>query len=247
MEAMESTQRQAVLSTYTAEDFHVAVLATQPRTAVFDCDGTLWAPDSGKGFMDWSIEHKLVSPQRAAAIEARYGLYEAAQVDEAAICGEMVQLYDGLSEAALEQAAQAYIAARIVPTIFPAMAKLVGALREAGTEIWAVSSTSRWVIEAGVGGAGPFGFFIPRQRILAVEVAVESGLATDRLLAVPTDEAKAEALVQAGLPHPDAVFGNSIHDAAMLAIARHPFPVNPTVALAAIARDRGWRCFQPPL
>ena len=31
-----------------------------------------------------------------------------------------------------------------------------------------------------------------------------------------------------GVTAPDAVFGNSVHDAAMLAIARRAFPVNPT-------------------
>jgi phosphoserine phosphatase len=230
---------------YTPEEFHAAVLATEPRTAVFDCDGTLWAPDAGLGFMLWSLEHGMVSRERRAAIEDRYRLYEAGEVDEAAICGEMVQLYAGLREAAVEEAARAYIQARIVPTIFPAMATLVDALRDAGTELWAVSSTNRWVIEAGVWAGGRSGFLIPRERILAVEVAVEGGMITDRLLAVPTDDAKAEALVKAGLPCPDAVFGNSIHDAAMLAIARHPFPVNPNAGLLPIAAERGWRCFEP--
>jgi phosphoserine phosphatase len=230
---------------YTPEEFHAAVLATKPRTAVFDCDGTLWAPDAGMGFMLWSFEHGMVSPERRAAIEERYRLYEAGEVDEAAICGEMVQLYAGLPEAAIEEAARAFIKARIEPGIFPAMARLVDALREAGTELWAVSSTCRWVIEAGVWGDGRSGFLIPRERILAVEVAVEGGMITDRLLAVPTDDAKAEALVKAGLPCPDAVFGNSIHDAAMLAIARHPFPVNANAGLLPIAAERGWRCFEP--
>ncbi len=36
---------------------------------------------------------------------------------------------------------------------------------------------------------------------------------------VPTDEGKAGALARAGLSRPDAVFGNSIHDLAMLEIA----------------------------
>ncbi len=242
---MRAIDAENAVKPYTPEEFHAAVLAVEPRTAVFDCDGTLWGPDAGLGFMLWSLEHGMVSAERRAAIEERYRLYEAGQVDEAAMCGEMVQLYAGLPEILLEEAAHAYVQARIMPTIFPAMAILVHALRKAGTELWAVSSTSRWVIEAGVGANGRSGFLIPRERILAVEVAVEDGMITDLLLAVPTDEAKAEALVKAGLASPDAVFGNSIHDAAMLAIARHAFPVNANAGLLPIAAEQGWRCFKP--
>ncbi len=230
---------------YTADEFHAAVLATEPRTAVFDCDGTLWAPDSGYGFMLWSLEQGLVSAQRKNWIEERYRLYEAGSVDEATICGEMVQLYAGLREFDVREAARLYFEAGVEPLIFAEMASLVHALHQAGVEIWAVSSTSRWVIEAGVWADGHAALLIPPGRILAVEIAVEDGFISDRLLAVPTDEAKAEALQQAGVTHPGAVFGNSMHDAAMLSIARHPFPVNPNDALAALAGERGWRCFQP--
>jgi phosphoserine phosphatase len=48
-----------------------------------------------------------------------------------------------------------------------------------------------------------------------------------------------------GLAHPDAAFGNSIHDLAMLEVARHAFPVNPSPELAETAVKNGWRCFLP--
>jgi phosphoserine phosphatase len=44
---------------------------------------------------------------------------------------------------------------------------------------------------------------------------------------------------------PDVVFGNSIHDAAMLEIAGQAFPVNPTPALLQIAARHGWPIFYP--
>jgi phosphoserine phosphatase len=47
------------------------------------------------------------------------------------------------------------------------------------------------------------------------------------------------------LPHPDAVFGNSVHDLAMLELARCPFPVNPSPALIEAAAKRGWGYFIP--
>jgi len=62
---------------------------------------------------------------------------------------------------------------------------------------------------------------------------------------VPTDEGKVTALTAAGITRPDAVFGNSVHDAAMLAIARRAFPVNPTPALAERSSSEGWPIYLP--
>jgi phosphoserine phosphatase len=88
-------------------------------------------------------------------------------------------------------------------------------------------------------------FGIPKERILAADVQVKDGIITSELIEVPTDEAKAIALKRVGLSVPDAVFGNSIHDLAMLDIARNPFPVNPSPALLEVVAKRGWGYFRP--
>ena len=225
---------------YNLEEFRRAVLASAPHTAVFDCDGTLWNGDAGLGFMSWSMEAGLLSRNASDWIDARHRLYRQDKVSELEICGEMVQVYAGLRDDELRRAAARYFAQQVESQIFPEMQALVADLHAAGAEIWAVSSTNNWVIEEGVRGLG-----IAPERVLAAAVHVHDGLITSDLVRVPTDEGKAEALRRAGLPHPDAVFGNSIHDAAMLAIARHPFPVNPTPALAEIAAQRGWTVFYP--
>jgi len=41
---------------WTAQEFERLVLDSNPKVAVFDCDGTLWGGDAGTGFMSWSIE-----------------------------------------------------------------------------------------------------------------------------------------------------------------------------------------------
>ena len=68
---------------------------------------------------------------------------------------------------------------------------------------------------------------------------------TDRILDVPTDEGKVASLARAGITHPDAVFGNSVHDAAMLAIARQAYPVNPTPALVSRSAAESWPIYFP--
>ena len=120
------------------------------------------------------------------------------------------------------------------------MINLVYEMQASGVDVWAVSSTNNWMIEEGVRE-----LHIPPDRVLAASVSVQYGRVTETLLAVPSDEGKAEALRRSGLSRPDAVFGNSIHDLAMLEMARMPFPVNPTAELAQESKRRGWPVYYP--
>lgn len=230
-------------------EFTAAIDGLQPSSdhlvVVFDCDGTLWSPDSGSGFMRWSIESGLLSREAVDWLDERYRKYLRGEVNELQICGEMVQVYQNLRDAELRRAAADFFAKRIAPALFPQMQRAVESLQARGAEIWAVSSTNHWVVEEGVKL-----FNIPAERVLAARVAVEDGVVTDRLIDVPTDEGKVTALINAGVHlsdvrHPDAVFGNSIHDAAMLAIAHRAFPINPSAALVERSAQRSWPVFFP--
>jgi phosphoserine phosphatase len=225
---------------WTAEEFERLVFECKPRVAVFDCDGTLWSGDAGYGFMAWSLEQGLVSRSTNDWLDSRYRAYRAGDVSEAAMCGEMVQMYAGLRDIELEAAAARYVEEFVRGRVFAEMAALVRKVQQAGIEIWAVSSTNRWVIVEGLRE-----FSIPKERILAAEVRVKDGIITSEIVDVPTDEAKAAALKRVGLPAPDAVFGNSIHDLAMLEMARCAFPVNPSPALLEAAAKKGWGYFRP--
>lgn len=227
-------------SQYTAEELTKKVLDLKPAIAVFDCDGTLWNGDAGFGFMNWSLEEGIVSRSTSDWIDSRHRAYRAGDVTEMNICGEMTQIYAGLREAELRQAAARYVGEFVTPRVFPEIAALVAALREQGAELWAVSSTNKWVIVEGVRQFG-----IPEERVLAAEVAIANGVITSSIVDVPTDEGKAAALARAGIGKPDAVFGNSIHDLAMLEIAAHAFPINPSPALLEAAARHGWTCFRP--
>ncbi len=234
------TMSEIEIPSWTAQEFEQLVLDCQPKAAVFDCDGTMWSGDSGYGFMVWSLEQGLVSRSTSDWIDTRYRGYLAGRVSELEMCGEMVQIYAGLREQELRAAAAQYVQEFVRPRIFPEIASLIATLRQAGVELWAVSSTNLWVVAEGVRVFG-----IPEERVLAAKVNVADGRITSEIAAVPTDEGKAEALRLAGLPAPDAVFGNSIHDLAMLEIARCAFPVNPSPALKQAAAKRGWGYFVP--
>jgi len=92
-------------------------------------------------------------------------------------------------------------------------------------------------------GVRDFGF--AQERILAAEVRVAGGLITSEIVDVPTDEGKTAALARVGVKRPDAAFGNSIHDLAMLQAARNAFPVNPSAGLLEAAAKNGWGYFLP--
>jgi phosphoserine phosphatase len=234
------TAAQTEIHKWTAQEFKRLVLESNPRVAVFDCDGTLWGGDAGYGFMAWSLEQGLVSRSTSDWIDTRHRAYRANQVSEEEICGEMVQIYAGLRDRELRAAAAQYVKEFVHPHIFPEMTDLVATLRANGVDLWAVSSTNRWVVAEGIRNFG-----IPEMHVLAAEVRVADGLITSEILDVPTDAAKAVALRRVGLATPDAVFGNSIHDLAMLEIARHAFPVNPSPALLEAAAKNGWGYFRP--
>ena len=151
-----------------------------------------------------------------------------------------MQVYQGLTESVLREAAARFFAEYIEPHIFPEMLQLVTELQQKRVEIWAVSSTCDWVIEEGVKRFG-----IPSSHVLAARVQCDDGKATDRLIDVPTDEAKVAALQRAGVTTPDAVFGKYVQDAAMLSIARGAFPVNPSQELVERSAKAGWPVYYP--
>jgi len=235
-----SSTQQLEVTRWTAEEFERLVFDAARQIAVFDCDGTLWGGDAGYGFMVWSLEQGLVSRSTSDWMDTRYRAYVAGTVSEVQICGEMVQIYSGLREQELRSAAARYFDEHVRPHIFSEIAALVAKLQKANVELWAVSSTNKWVVSEGVRNFG-----IPEERVLAAEVKVVGGVIGGELVDVPTGPAKAAALRRVGIPRPDAVFGNSVHDLAMLEIAAHPFPVNPSPALLSECAKRGWGYFRP--
>ena len=217
------------------------MLDLEPRLAVFDCDGTLWAGDAGEAFFYWAMGHGLMAKDVAAWAVTRYRDYKAGKVDEETMCGEMVTIHAGFTVEELERGAEEFFREKIAMHIFPPMQELAMELADIGCEMWAVSSTNEWVIRA---GARRFG--IPPDRVLAASAAIEDGRCSSRLIHVPTDEGKAVALRQR-FPDGavDVAFGNTLHDMAMLELARHAFAISPDSSLESIARERGWAVYRP--
>jgi phosphoserine phosphatase len=223
-----------------AQQFLESVLRLRPRVAAFDCDGTLWSGDAGERFFDWEMRRGLVTPEVSQAMRTRYAEYKAGKVSEDDMCGEMVTMHQGLSEATMMEAAAEFMSSSFPGRVFPEMQELVRRLHDGRCEIWAVSSSNEWVIRAGMSQFG-----IPHDRILAAKVELDGELVTDRLVRVPSGPGKPKVLQEVVKKNIDAAFGNSKWDVEMLAHAKHAFAVNPNPDLEKLARKRGWTVYFP--
>jgi len=241
---MTTTDAKAIPSR--ANQFLDSVLRLEPRVAAFDCDGTLWSGDAGERFFDWELRERHVFPDGhdrekfTRSWRDRYAAYRRGEVDESAMCGEMVTMHAGISERKLMEAAQRFFDEFFMVQIFPEMRELIRRLQKNGCEVWAVSSSNEWVIRAAMKHFG-----IPESHVLAAKVELEGELATGRLIRVPSGHGKPEALRQSVGKAIEAAFGNSRWDAEMLAMAKHPFAVNPNPDLESLARERGWTVYFP--
>ncbi len=223
-----------------SQNFVDSVLRLKPRFAAFDCDGTLWSGDAGESFFSWEIAEKIVPDEVAIPMQARYADYRAGKVAEDVMCGEMVTMHRGMIESDVQRAATRFFDLNFAERIFSEMRRLVRELQVQGCDVWAVSSTNEWVIRVAMRHFG-----IPRDHILAAAVEIDHMRVSDRLIRIPSGEGKPEALRSVVKKQLDAAFGNSRWDAAMLAIARHPFAINPNPDLQATAKQRGWTVYFP--
>ena len=237
---MERNYQLVTTTTSKSAEFIDSVLRLKPKLAVFDCDGTLWAGDAGEGFFDWELKRGLLPDDIARKARSRYADYKAGKVQEDMMCGEMVTMHRGLPETTLQQAATQFFDETFATRIFPEMRTLIEKLLSLGCDIWAVSSTNEWVIQAAMTHFG-----VDSKQILAAAVEIEDGRVTDRLLRVPSGEGKPRAIREVVKKDPDAAFGNSRWDAEMLAMARYAFAVNPNPDLEKLAKERGWTVYRP--
>jgi HAD superfamily phosphoserine phosphatase-like hydrolase len=227
-------------ATLSSAEFVESVLRLQLQLAVFDCDGTLWAGDAGEGFFSWELKRGVLPDEVARWARSRYADYKAGNVGEEQMCGEMVTMHSGLAESEVQRVAKEYFDEYFVSQIFPEMRDLVHRLRHSGCDVWAVSSTNQWVIQAAMKH-----FEIDERNILAAAVKIDNGRVSNQLIRVPSGEGKTRAIRDVIKKDPDAAFGNSRWDAHMLAIARHGFAVNPNPDLEQMARASGWPIYWP--
>jgi phosphoserine phosphatase len=217
-----------------------SILRLRPTLAVFDCDGTLWSGDAGERFFDWELKRGVVSDEVVRWARNQYEEYKAGNVSEDDMCGEMVTLHKGLREEEVLRLSAEFFEVHFTGRIFPEMRQLIRDLQDSACDVWAVSSTNQWTIQAAMRHFG-----IPESKILAALSKVENGIITDQLVRVPSGVGKPKAILEVIGRPPDVAFGNSRWDADMLRISRYSVAVNPNPDLEQLAREREWPIYWP--
>jgi len=215
--------------------------ATCPEGAPLACsdaDGTLWDGELGVQFTEWLVGKQVLEPD----VMDGYALRMTRDASDA--YAFLTTSLAGLKEREVQEYA-AYFVERIwKKRLFRETVAFLGALEKVGAQIWIVSASARWVVEAAV---RPFG--VPRTRVIGMAVDVEEGVLTDRLIEPAVNrEGKVQAIERVIGRTPLVAVGNSVHDLAMLKAACLAVLVNPSsqadpelgTSLRALGYREGW-------
>ena len=213
--------------------------------ALFDLDGTLIPGDSDHAFGEFMITLGWVD----AVVHRRrndefYRQYLAGTLDIDAYVAFSTQAWRQRPLAEQQAASRRFIAELIRPQMQPVAFDLLQRHRDAGDLIAIVTATNEFVTR-------PIAEAFGVEHLLAVELQRDAaGAATGRVAGVPSfREGKITRVHQwlASLGHTlhsfehCVFYSDSTNDLPLLEIVSEPVATNPSPALEAIARERGWR------
>jgi HAD superfamily hydrolase (TIGR01490 family) len=215
------------------------------KLALFDLDGTLLPTDSDHAFGEFMVEIGWVD---AAAWRARndgfYAQYQAGTLNLAEYLDFATSAWRGRPAEEAEAARQRFMHEVIEPRLHDQARALVDAHLQAGDQVAIVTATNEFVTRP---IASAFGV----EQLLAVDLERDdNGRVTGRASGIPTFregkvvrvEAWLAACGQQWADFDDVLFySDSTNDLPLLERVRTPIATNPTPALEAIARERGWR------
>jgi len=178
---------------------------------VFDGDGTIWSNDIGERFLEWLIENKkLKDVDYSKDIYKEYE--ELVKEDPTKGFEKAVTLMNGIEEKDLKKWAADFFPQHFQHNVFPKQKELLSRLQEAGVEVWIVSASNRWSVEA----AAPYVGIDP-SHVIAMSTEVVDGKLTDRIVQPSINAAgKVEAIKKHIGNRVDFVSGNSMSDFPML-------------------------------
>jgi HAD superfamily phosphoserine phosphatase-like hydrolase len=228
-----------------APEFQDAVLKSlavraDRKVACFDADGTLWNEDIGEAMFRWMAAGSLlhgVEPSRDpfdvwAEYESRV------RKNRAEGYGWAVQCMATHSETEVRRWSRQLAVAW--PNYRPEMVGLIGGLGQAGYEVWIVSASNSWIIQAAAPLVG-----VDPARGLGIHVEVVNDKLTGTLVQPLTCGAgKVTAIHEKIRKDPDIAVGDSMGDLELLESARHPLVVGRRDRAAgeifSIASKRRW-------
>ena len=217
--------------------------------ALFDLDDTLLPLDSDHAWGEFMVREGWVdAAQFKRANDVFYADYRAGRLDIHAYIAFTTQPIRTRDATALADAQRRFMAEVIRPNLRPAAFELVATHRDLGDAMALVTATNDFV-------TAPIAAALGIDTLIAVRLERGPGATiTGRIDGTPSyREGKVtrvgEWLATLGLTWSDfervSVYTDSLNDLALLERATDPVATNPTPALEAIAKARGWRILTP--
>ncbi|MGA0610135.1 HAD family hydrolase [Caldimonas sp. KR1-144] len=212
---------------------------------LFDLDHTLITLDSDHEWGEFMITIGWADAHaHRATNDAFYAQYQAGRLDLDAYIDFATRPWRDRSQAELAQAQARFMREVIEPAIPRAARALVEEHRARGDRVAIVTATNEFV-------TAPIARAFDVASLIAIELERDgAGRVTGRIRGVPSyREGKVERvrewLAADGLSTADfnriSVYSDSPNDLPLLEMATDAVATNPTPALEAVARERGWR------
>jgi HAD superfamily hydrolase (TIGR01490 family) len=215
--------------------------------ALFDCDGTLYSAEMGRGLMKYAAGHGRRAMVRLylASLMPRYLLNKAGLIGREALRVKAVARQRWLLRGwDTEQAAAAFdwLAHHyLLPTQRDDVADRLVQHRERGHAIVLVSGMLRPCLAL-------LGDHYQADGIVGTEFEIVDGHYTGRLLSPVINGPPKATYIHAFFAEQGAkidwaasyAYADSIHDQAMFNLVGHPVAVHPDPELLVLAQDRGW-------
>jgi HAD superfamily hydrolase (TIGR01490 family) len=215
------------------------------KLALFDLDGTLIPGDSDHAFGEFMTALGWVDADlHRRRNDAFYRQYQAGCLDIDEYIAFTTQAWRERPVAEQAAASARFIAEVMQPQLLPPAFALLQRHRAAGDLIAIVTATNEFITRP---IADAFGV----EHLLAVQLERDaSGRATGRIAGVPSYREGKIARVHQWLAslglrldafESSVFYSDSTNDLPLLEIVSEPVATNPSPALEAIARERGWR------
>ncbi len=209
--------------------------------AIFDLDDTLLAGDSDHLWGAWLCEQgRADGAAHAAANEAFYADYRAGSLDIAAYLRFALRPIAGYTTAEIADWQAAFLRDKIAPILLPGAQELIDSHRQRGDTLLVITATNEVV-------AGPIVRQLGVDNLIACGVEVTEGRYTGAPSGTPSYREGKVVRLQSWLADRDeslagaTFYSDSHNDLPLLQLVDNPIAVDPDPALAAHARDKGWR------
>ena len=215
---------------------------------LFDLDGTLLPIDSDHAFGEFMVAIGWADAQRfRERNDAFFADYQAGRLDLAAYVDFATSVWRARPPAEAEAARERFMREVLRPQLHPAAVDLVRSHQQQGDLVAIVTATNEFV-------TAPIAQAFGVDHLIAVQLEREAGGAwSGRVRGVPSyREGKVARVNQwlGGLGRRLQEFGrisvysDSPNDLPLLELATDAVATNPSPALAAVARERGWRILE---